>query len=43
VADIHVIADKVLAGQSVNGVVVKHGMRGPTLHKRLRRVELRAG
>jgi DNA invertase Pin-like site-specific DNA recombinase len=41
VAEIRVIADKVLAGQAVNGVAAEHGMHGPTLHKRLRRVELK--
>ncbi len=41
VAEIRVIVDKVLAGQSVSGVAVEHGIYPPTLHKRLKRVELK--
>jgi hypothetical protein len=41
VAEIRVIVDKVLAGQSVNGVAVEHGIDPRTLHKRLKRVELK--
>jgi DNA invertase Pin-like site-specific DNA recombinase len=41
VAEIRVIVDKVLAGQSVNSVAVEHGIALVTLHKRLKRVELK--
>ena len=39
--EIRVIVDKVLAGQSVNSVAAEHGIDPRTLHKRLKRVELK--
>jgi hypothetical protein len=41
VAEIRVIVDKVLASQSVNSVAAEHGIDPRTLHKRLKRVELK--
>jgi site-specific DNA recombinase len=41
VPEIRVIVDKVLAGYSVNGVAAEHGTDPRTLHKRLKRAELK--